>query len=240
MMPAQRNRRVWRSSQRGQSLAEAAVLFPLILLVALGGISIDSYIQAQAQANQAVSRAALVAARNTFDPCMPGDEPGAMFPATPLPNASGGQPHGFQDVVDAFNSALTSPLLKTNPTSTLTITCTSAAGVNPQASVTTTIIGGGPPSTTMTQPVNAWGGWSSLQPGAWPGNCTTAPPPLYDNGCFAVWRGGTVTVKYSSTLTVSFTPFWRSVTISASAGGQIEPFRNHTCPNLPANGTPAC
>lgn len=227
MTTRQQNRRVRTSWQRGQSLVEAAVLFPLIILVALGGISIDSYIQAQAQANQAVSRAALVAARNTFDPCMTGDEPGA-----------GG--HGFQDAVNAFNGALTSPLLTGNPTSRLTITCTSETGINPQASVTTTFNPSGPaPPPTVTQPISAWGGWSSLQPGAWPGNCVTGSPA--DGGCFAVWRGGVVTVKYVTTLSVRWTPFWHSITISASAGEQIEPFRAHTCPSGPASGgAPAC
>jgi hypothetical protein len=213
-------------------MVEAAILLPILIIIALGGISIDSYIQAQAQVTQAVSRAALVAARNTYDPCMAGDEPGA-------PLTTNGQPHGFQDVVDAFHNALSSPLLSNN-SGTLTITCTSNPDIiGPQVSVTTTIVGSNPPSPpVISTPLSNWGGWGSLQPPVPPATCTSGSPA--DGGCFALWRGGIVTVKYTTTLNIRWTPFWHSVTIGASGGEQIEPYRQHTCYNPPAVGTPAC
>ena len=197
MTRVRRYRRTRESTQRGQSLVEGAVLFPLLIFMAWGGISLDSYIQVQAQVDQAVSRAALVAARNTYDPCLPHDEPGA-------PIVSHGEPHGFQDVVDAFTGALTSPLV-TGSTGTLTITCTSESGVAPQASVINTIVNpltGGLPTTTGTSSIAPWGGWAPLTPGSWPGPCTSGAPPTPDGGCFAVWRGGLVTVSYTATISI--------------------------------------
>ena len=228
------------ASKRGQSLVEAAIILPVALIVAMGGIAIDSYVQARAQVNQAVSRAALVGARNAFDPCMPLDSPGA----TVLPATSNGQPHGYQDVVDSFKSALTSQLISADPTAKLTITCTTQDGLS---SVTTTTIGAGVPITTVTSSLSNWGGccsgWTKLTPGNWAAGAGCIPAPVgapLDNGCFAMWRGGIVTVSYTTKVNVIWTPFWRSVTISASAGEQIEPFRGHSCLSPPAAGSPAC
>ena len=229
------SRRRRRAGAHGQSLVEAAILFPALIIIALSGTSINSYIQAQSQINQAVSRAALVAGRDVFDPCLPGDAPGANGAAFP-PNTSNGNPHGYQDVVDAFNSALSSPLFSSGNVSTLTITCTSQNA--PFASVTTTTTNTGVVTTTGQSSIGGWGGWGLLQPGSWQVPCTLGSPA--DGGCFAVWRGGTVKISYSTTLKINWTPFWHSLTIGASAGQQIEPFRTPDCPTGPANGTAAC
>jgi TadE-like protein len=223
-------RRPKRSATRAQAIVEGAILLPTLIIITLGGTSINSYIQAQSQLNQAVSRGALVAARDAYDPCMPQDEPGA-------PPTSGGQPHGYQDTLDAFKGAMTSPLFSTGSTSTLKITCTSADGL---ASVTTTTVNGGIPTVSGAGSIPSWSGWASLQPGNWTGGTGCVGGVPQDGGCFAMWRGGTVKVTYSTTLQIHWTPFWHSVTISASAGEQIEPFRSHSCPNPPINGSPAC
>src|SRR5438105_3529517 len=87
-----RPRRRARRNRHGQSAVEFAILLPALVLIAFGGISIDSYIQAQSQLQQGVSRAALVGARESMDPCFPGDP-------------------GYAAVVTAFQSALSSSLL---------------------------------------------------------------------------------------------------------------------------------
>jgi len=246
-----------RKGVRAQSLAETALVLPLLLLIALGGTAVNSYVQAQNQLQQAVSRAALVAAREAFDPCTRGDEPGAtnirnFHPKTIYTGPGGSSvnhpyksaqvPHGYQDVLDAFNAALTSPLFPNHTPNVFpinsnakqlipTITCTTADGT---ASMTTDGTG------TVTGNFSTWPGWTGPQTAnwtppagyaSWQSYCTTSLRSR-DGGCFAVWRGGTVTVSYKTSLAIQFLPIWNHVTISASAGEQIEPYREHICPGF--------
>ena len=199
--PLNRPRR--RPHRRAQSLVEFAILFPAMVFIILGAVSIDSYIQAKSQLEQAVSRAALVGARANADVCDQGD-----------PYYGVVSPVALNTVVGAFESALSAPVFANQKTAIATALYNQSAGSYIKCIDSTGTLD----STNAGQLATN----SLTHPG-----CYNAGGPL-DNGCFGLWRGGTITVYATFSLNVTLTPFWRSVTISASASEQIEPFRSHT------------
>lgn len=213
-MRVQRVRRRARRSLLAQALVEFALLAPALVILALGGITIDSGIQGQSLLQQAVNRAALVGARDAYDPCFVGD---AYLAST----------HGFADVVSAYQQ-----VLQSNPALFPGVSVTSTNPMN------VSISGSGVIGTVTMQCTNnntsptvdssnpfGIGSWSTANAG---GLCYQGSTP-FDKGCFQMWRGGLIQFTSSLTLPLKWSPFYRLLKLKAVGSEAIETFRQHIC-----------
>jgi hypothetical protein len=244
---AQRPMRRKRFGRPGQALVEFAILLPTLVIITLGGVALNSAIQGQSLMQQAVNHAALVGARDAYDPCLPNDEQG--FALTPAPNA---HLPGYLDVYYAFWNVLNSSTLFTNPGQIPTnFSPANAAQAPPNAaplgqvsiSCSNSQATCALPPPAYSCPVQSWNpvsmqSWSNTNPNPATGltDCfqgggsrTAGVGVPFDNGCHKMWAGGVITVSVTVNLKLPWSPLTQFVKLTATAAEQIEPFRQHSC-----------
>ena len=208
-----------RFGRAGQALVEFAILLPTLVIVTLGGVALNSSIDGQSLLQQAVNHAALVGARDAFDPCLPGDAVGdtGTWPSF--------QQRGWLDVYSGFADVLNASTLFTGQVPAWESPSWAEPAPAPALKVDIYC------SNTITSPpVQTWNpatinAWSAANAG---GACYQAGQP-YDKGCHKMWAGGIITVTTTVNLKLSWSPLTQFVKLTATAAEQIEPFRQHTC-----------